>query len=123
MRVMHMSFGHAVYFGRTGAAFPRLTIPSTRQVIRLRSLNLINGVEHNHAFGNFGLVLLETAATRVAAPDFESCGHNEIIADRMLTRAVASAEHFSGSPRCDFARAKRASHSQLLSSFHLAIFE
>jgi hypothetical protein len=40
----------------------------------------MHGIEHNHAFGYFGFVLLETASIRVAAPDFESCVHNKMIA-------------------------------------------
>ena len=76
-QIAHPGHAHelrtSIYLGRTGAAFPRLAIPPARQVIRLRSLNLINGVEDDHAFGDFAAVLLETTGTRVATPDFENC--------------------------------------------------
>ena len=56
-------FGHAVYFRRTGAAFARLTIPAAGQIVRLRTLNIMNGIEHDHAFGNFGRVIAKPPAS------------------------------------------------------------
>src|SRR5438132_355826 len=64
-------FRHTVDFRRTRSALPRLAVPSTCKVVGLRRLNLIYGIEHDHAFGNLGSVIAELAALRVAAPDFE----------------------------------------------------
>ena len=64
MRVMHMSFGHAVDFRRAGAALAGLAIPAAGEVVGLRRLDLVDGVEHDHAFGDFRGVIHELPAAR-----------------------------------------------------------
>ena len=61
----------AVDFRRARAAFAGLAIPATGEVVGLRRLDLVDGIEHDHPFGDFGRVILEFAALRVAAPDPE----------------------------------------------------
>ena len=51
---------HAVDFRGTGAAFARFAVPAAGQVVRLLRLDVVNGIEHDHAFGNFRRVILET---------------------------------------------------------------
>ena len=70
--------GHAhearppVDLGRAGPAFPRLAVPAARQVGRLLRLDAVHGVEHDHALGDLGAVVLEAARpTRIASPDSE----------------------------------------------------
>ena len=71
-------FWHSIDFRRAGAALAGLTIPAARQVRRLRTLNIMNRVEHDHALGNFRGVIPKRAASRIPAPDFEnSCFHRE----------------------------------------------
>jgi len=38
----------------------------------LRALDVMDGVKHNHAFGDVRRVIAKLAAVRVAAPDFEN---------------------------------------------------
>src|SRR5271166_1321624 len=63
---------HAIDFGRTGTAFPGLAVPSAGEIVGLRGLNVENGVEHDHALGNFRRVIRKVSAVRIAAPDFEN---------------------------------------------------
>ena len=62
MRVMHMSFGHAVDFRRARAALAGLAIPAAREVVRLLRLDFVDDIEHDHAFGDFRGVIHEFAA-------------------------------------------------------------
>src|SRR5439155_1879164 len=58
-------------------ALPCLAVPSTCKVVGLRRLNFIYGIEHDHAFGNLGSVIVELATLRITAPDFEGgCFHD-----------------------------------------------
>ena len=61
--------GHAVDLGRARAALAGLAVPAHGEVVGLLGLDLVHGVEHHHALGDLGLVVLELAACRVAAPD------------------------------------------------------
>jgi len=67
---------HPVHFRRARAALPRLAVPSTGKIRRLRALNVMYRVEHDHAFGDLGLIITKLAALGVAAPDFECGGHS-----------------------------------------------
>ena len=64
---------HAVDFRRAGAAFAGLAIPAAGEVVGLLGLDLVDDIEHDHAFGDFGRVIHEfAAAVGVAAPDSKS---------------------------------------------------
>src|SRR5262245_23701424 len=65
--------GLAVDFGRARAAFARFAVPAHGQVVRLVCLNLMDGIEHHHAFGDLRLVFPEVAAGTVTAPDAKRC--------------------------------------------------
>ena len=67
-------FRHSVHFRGTGTAFPGLAIPSTSQVVRLFRLNIVHGIEHNHALGYVGRVIVKLSAVCIAAPNLESRG-------------------------------------------------
>src|SRR5208282_1854557 len=60
-----------VDFRRAGTAFAGLAIPAAREVVGLRRLDFVDGVEHDHAFGNFRWVIHELSAAGVTAPDSE----------------------------------------------------
>ena len=64
---------HAVDFGRARAAFARFAVPAHGQIVGLFGLDMVDGVQHHHAFGDFGVVIAELAAGLVAAPNLESC--------------------------------------------------
>ena len=64
--------GHAVDLGRARAALAGLAVPAARQVRRLRRLNLVHGVEDDHALADLGGVVLELAALFVGTPDAET---------------------------------------------------
>ena len=55
-------FRHAVDFRRTRAAFARFAVPAAGEVVRLRRLNVIHRIEHDHSLGNAGRVIAESAA-------------------------------------------------------------
>ena len=61
-RVMHIKRGHAVDLRGAGAALAGLAIPAAGEVVGLFRLDLVNGVEHDHALGDFGGVVLELPA-------------------------------------------------------------
>ena len=73
-------FRHAVHFRRARSAFARLAVPSTGEVVRLLRLDVMHGIEHDHAFGDFGRVIAKLAAACVAAPDSESGGAHNLTA-------------------------------------------
>jgi hypothetical protein len=64
--------GHPVYFRRARAALACFAIPSAGEIVRLRALDVVHGIEHDHAFGDFRRVIAELSAARIAAPDFEN---------------------------------------------------
>jgi hypothetical protein len=43
----------------------------------LRSLDLVNGVEHDHSFRTFGGVILKGASVGIATPNFELNVHRD----------------------------------------------
>ena len=51
-RVMHISLRHAVDLGRARPALARLAVPAHGQVVGLLGLDLVHGVEHDHALGD-----------------------------------------------------------------------
>ena len=51
----------AVDFRRARAALAGLAIPAAGEVVGLRGLDLVDDVEHDHAFGGLGLVIDELA--------------------------------------------------------------
>ena len=64
----------AVDLCRTGAAFAGFAIPAAGEVVSLLGLNLVDGVEHDHPFGNFGRVVLKLAGVILPAPDAKGGG-------------------------------------------------
>src|SRR6185436_8351411 len=63
--------GSAVHLGRARSAFSRLAVPADGEIVGLLRLNLVHGVEHDHAFRHIGVVVFERAALRIAPPDPE----------------------------------------------------
>ncbi len=61
-------FRHAVDFCRTRSAFSRFAIPANGQIVGTLGLNLMDGIQHDHAFGDVGFVLLEFARLLVTTP-------------------------------------------------------
>src|SRR6266853_338837 len=61
----------AVHFRRTGTALSGLAVPADGKVVRLLRLDLVNGIEHDHAIGDLGRIVAEFATARIAAPDSE----------------------------------------------------
>ncbi len=55
-RVMHMSSGMPLILGRAGAALAGLAVPAAGQIIGVLSLNLVHGIEDDHAFGDTSVV-------------------------------------------------------------------
>ena len=62
---------HAIDFRRAGPALARFAIPAAREVVRLPGLDVVDGIEHDHALGNLRLIVHEVSAIGVAAPDLE----------------------------------------------------
>ena len=56
---MHMQARHAVDLGRARAALARLAVPAHGQVAGLLGLDLVHGVEHDHALRDLGRVVAE----------------------------------------------------------------
>src|SRR6185436_15480139 len=52
----------------TRSAFARFAVPAHRHVVGLLALDLMNRVEHDHAFDDFSLVVDERAVLAFAAP-------------------------------------------------------
>ena len=48
----------AVDLGRARPALAGLAVPANGEIVRLLGLNLVDGVEHDHAFGDRGRVVL-----------------------------------------------------------------
>jgi hypothetical protein len=44
----------------------------------LGSLDVVNGIKHNHAFGNFRGVITEFTTGRIAAENFENCSFQSV---------------------------------------------
>ena len=61
----------AVDLGRARSALARLAVPADGQVVGLFGLNLVDGVEHDHALGDRGREVLQLSAAVPAAPDLE----------------------------------------------------
>ena len=55
--------GLAVDLGGAGAALAGLAIPAAGQVVGLRRLDLVDGVEDDHALADVGLVVLKFAGS------------------------------------------------------------
>src|SRR6185437_14506323 len=64
----------AIDLGRAGAALAGLAVPAHGQIGGLGGLDLVDDVEHDHAFLDFGAVLDEAATVALAAPDAEGHG-------------------------------------------------
>ena len=62
---------HAVDLGRARAAFSGLAVPAAGEIAGRFGLYLMHGVEHDHAFGDLGLVIDHLTARRPAASDTE----------------------------------------------------
>src|SRR5262249_11013424 len=62
----------AVDLGRARAALAGLAVPAAGEVAGLRRLDLVDTVEHDHAFAVLDGVVLELAAVFLAAPDAKS---------------------------------------------------
>src|SRR5688500_14151980 len=62
---------HAVHFSGARSAFAGLAVPAHREVVRAFRLYLMDGVEHDHAFGDCRRIALELPARRVPAPHVE----------------------------------------------------
>src|SRR5207237_8212580 len=63
---------HPVHFSGARTTLSRLAIPSARKIRRLRPLNIVHRIEHNHAFSDFGRVIAKFASLGIATPDFEN---------------------------------------------------
>ena len=61
---MHMSFGMPLISAEHDPHFAGLAVPAHREVVGLRRLDLVHGVEHHHAFDDVLLVLDELALAR-----------------------------------------------------------
>ena len=68
---MHMSLGMPLISAEHEPHLPALQFHRHARSGRLRGLNLVDGVEDDHALADFGGVVLELAARFVAAPDAE----------------------------------------------------
>ena len=67
-----MSFGMPLISAEQEPHLPALQFQRHGEIVRLLRLNLMNGIEHDHAFAKrFVVVVLELAAPRVAAPDLK----------------------------------------------------
>lgn len=64
--------GMAVDFGGTGAAFGGFTVPAAGEVAGQVRLDVVNGVQNNHAFGDWDCVGLFGATRGITAKDVES---------------------------------------------------
>src|SRR4030095_2939259 len=53
------------------AALPGFAIPAAGEIRCLCALNIMNCIQHDHAFSNFRRVIAKFAAVNVAPPDFE----------------------------------------------------
>ena len=81
---MHISFGLPLISAEHDPHLPALQFQRTGEVVRLRRLDLVHGVEHDHALDDVLLVLDERALPLLAAPDLER-------ADVVLGRASCAA--------------------------------
>jgi len=63
---------HPVHFGGARPAFACLAVPSAGEIRRLRPLDLVHSIEHDHAFRYFGRIIAKFTTLCVAAPDFEN---------------------------------------------------
>lgn len=61
----------AVDLRRTGTTFSSLAIPAYSQVVSRFGLDLMDGVQDNHSFGNISDILAEFAAGGSGTPDLE----------------------------------------------------
>src|SRR5262249_10727436 len=67
----------AVDLGRARPALPRLAVPADREIRRLRRLDLVDRVEHDHPGDDVDGVVLEMPAGFVRPPDLERrLGHD-----------------------------------------------
>src|ERR1700730_4904679 len=60
----------AIHFGRARAALRGFAIPAHCQIGREVSLNIVDGVEHNHSRGHGNAILLGFPALTVSSEDF-----------------------------------------------------
>src|ERR1700730_90018 len=61
--------GHAVDLCGAGAALAGLAIPARGEIAGAFCLNLVDGVEHDHALGDFGGEVLKGARASFSTPD------------------------------------------------------
>ena len=67
---MHISRGLPLISAEHEPHLPGLAVPAAREVGRLLGLDLVHGVEHDHALADLGrVVVLNSPALAVAAPD------------------------------------------------------
>jgi hypothetical protein len=70
----------AIDFGGTGTALTGFTIPAYSHVIGLLGLNLVDGIQHDHSFGNISFVFLKLSSVSMRTPDFKGhMGHKHYI--------------------------------------------
>ncbi len=62
---------HSVDLSRARSTLPCLAVPAHREIARALSLDLMDGIENDHAFGDAGRVVLKLSARRRASPDSE----------------------------------------------------
>jgi hypothetical protein len=72
-------FGHAIYFGGAGTTFSGFAIPADGHIAGLLGLDLVDGVEDHHAFGDGGGVVLKSALTFLTAEDAKRGGRHHFI--------------------------------------------
>ena len=74
---MHISFGMPLTSAEQEPHLPALQFQRQARSVACVALNVMNRVEHDHAFGNFGGVIAKFAALGVTSPDFENgCFHS-----------------------------------------------
>ena len=72
---MHISFGMPFTSAEHDPHLPALQFQRQARSFAWVRLNVVYRIEHDHAFGNFGGVIVKCAASRIAAPDFERSVH------------------------------------------------
>ena len=81
---MHMSFGLPLISAEHEPHLPALQFQRTARSLACVGLDLVDGVEHDHALDDVLLVLDELALALVAAPDLE--GARVVLRRRVLRR-------------------------------------
>src|SRR5262249_35214177 len=74
---------------RARSALAGFAVPADGEIVRLLRLDLMHGVEDDHAFRDLGRVVTELAAAAVAAPDPEGRGRRHHFISSMICLSSA----------------------------------